>query len=114
MKGRYKVRSPIRSIRISSYGKSGRARFLKIKHAGGELVIRASHFRLSLGPETIRSTFISELKKSGDGYLFRGKGWGHGVGLCQEGARGMAAKKSKYKKIVSFYYPGAKISEWED
>ena len=37
---------------------------------------------------------------------FRGKGWGHGVGLCQVGAYGMAMRGSDYKEILAHYYPG--------
>ena len=38
-------------------------------------------------------------------FLLEGKGWGHGVGLCQIGALGMALSKYKVDKILSHYYP---------
>ena len=38
-----------------------------------------------------------------------GKGWGHGVGMCQWGAYQMALKRFKYKEILEFYYPGSEI-----
>ena len=48
--------------------------------------------------------------KSGNGrFVLEGKGWGHGVGLCQIGAAVMAAEGAGYKEIVDFYYPGTFI-----
>ena len=41
--------------------------------------------------------------------VFAGKGWGHGVGLCQVGAYGMALRGSGYREILSHYYRGAKL-----
>jgi len=42
-------------------------------------------------------------------YYFSGKGWGHGVGMCQWGARGMALSGYKYRQILKQYYPGTSI-----
>ena len=42
-------------------------------------------------------------------FLFRGKGWGHGVGLSQWGAKALADQGWDFKKILSFYYPGTKL-----
>lgn len=44
-------------------------------------------------------------------FIIRGAGWGHGVGLCQIGAVGMAAKGYNYKEILSHYYPGSDITK---
>ena len=41
---------------------------------------------------------------------FVGKGWGHGVGLCQWGARGMAEQQFNYKQILAYYYPNTTIA----
>ncbi len=40
---------------------------------------------------------------------FIGGGWGHGVGLCQYGAEGMAQKGFSYQKILQHYYPGTNL-----
>jgi SpoIID/LytB domain protein len=45
-------------------------------------------------------------------YVFDGSGWGHGVGLCQEGARGMADKGFSYQQILTYYYQGTNVSAW--
>ena len=42
-------------------------------------------------------------------FLFRGKGWGHGVGLSQWGAKALADQGWDFKKILSFYFPGTKL-----
>jgi len=41
---------------------------------------------------------------------FHGKGWGHGVGLCQVGAYGMAVRGEGYRSILAHYYPGTTVS----
>ncbi len=51
----------------------------------------------------LRSTFFS-IKVSGNNLIFTGKGYGHGVGLCQEGAMYMANNGYSYNKIIKFYY----------
>jgi stage II sporulation protein D len=49
------------------------------------------------------------------GYYFDliGKGWGHGVGLCQWGAKQMAHERYSFEEILKFYYPGIKIVSYE-
>ena len=58
----------------------------------------------------LRSTFFSVFAGS-DSVVLSGKGYGHGVGLCQEGAMMMATKGFKYPEIISFYYTGVFISD---
>jgi len=45
-------------------------------------------------------------------YTFEGSGWGHGVGMCQYGARGMAAAGHGYREILAYYYRGTQVSPW--
>ena len=56
---------------------------------------------------------IKEVKREGsdypDAFIFKGAGWGHGAGLCQIGALGMALNGYKTDKIVYHYYPGSKL-----
>jgi stage II sporulation protein D len=51
----------------------------------------------------LKSTFFS-VEQVGENVIFKGKGYGHGVGLCQEGAMRMAKQKRSYKDILAFYY----------
>jgi stage II sporulation protein D len=61
----------------------------------------------------LRSTFFSVYAK-GDSIIFKGRGYGHGVGLCQEGAMMMAAKGFNYREIINFYYSGVIISDMKN
>jgi stage II sporulation protein D len=58
----------------------------------------------------LRSTFFSVLPE-GDSILLRGRGYGHGVGLCQEGAMAMAAKGFNYRQIIDFYFAGVIVAD---
>jgi stage II sporulation protein D len=58
----------------------------------------------------LRSTYFSVYLK-GDSVILAGRGYGHGVGLCQEGAMVMASKGIKYREIINFYYSRVFISD---
>jgi stage II sporulation protein D len=58
----------------------------------------------------LRSTFFSVVA-SGDSIILKGRGYGHGVGLCQEGAIAMASKGFNYQQIIDFYYFDVLISD---
>jgi stage II sporulation protein D len=58
----------------------------------------------------LRSTFFSVIPEQ-DSVKLSGKGYGHGVGLCQEGAMAMASKGFNYNQIIDFYYSGVKIMD---
>lgn len=53
-----------------------------------------------------------DVEKTDDGFTLHGKGWGHGVGLCQIGAAVMGDKGIPYEQILEFYYPNAKLTAW--
>lgn len=65
-------------------------------------------FRQVRSDFNLRSTFFSVSVK-GDSVLLMGRGYGHGVGLCQEGAMVMAAKGFNYRQIIGFYYTGVTV-----
>jgi peptidoglycan hydrolase-like amidase len=50
-----------------------------------------------------------EISRSGSNFVFRGSGFGHGLGLCQEGAHVMAARGASYQKILEKYFPGTTL-----
>lgn len=58
----------------------------------------------------LRSTFFSVVAE-GDSIILKGRGYGHGVGLCQEGAMEMANKGFNYNQIIDFYYSGVFITD---
>lgn len=73
--------------------------------------LRAEDLRLAIDSSgrRIKST-ICHIVRWGDGWAFlSGRGWGHGVGMCQCGAEGMARAGHKAEEILQHYYPGAQI-----
>lgn len=107
LKKRYKKTGSI--IKISLKKKNGRVTELKIRHTQGTITISGNDFRLLFPPKTIRSMFFS-VKKDRYGIVLQGRGWGHGVGMCQWGAKGMAAKGAGYRSILKYYYKNVKIT----
>ena len=61
----------------------------------------------------LRSAFLT-ISVEGDSVIFRGRGYGHGVGLCQEGAMVMAARGYTFSQIIDFYYSGVRIVDIKD
>jgi stage II sporulation protein D len=61
----------------------------------------------------LRSSWFS-VRTMGDSLRLSGRGYGHGVGLCQEGAMVMAGKGFGYRNIITFYYPGVKLMSVSD
>lgn len=56
----------------------------------------------------MRSTFFN-IEKIGDSLLFTGKGYGHGIGMCQEGAMKMTKQGYKYDEVINFYYRNVQL-----
>lgn len=104
--------SGIKEITIKSYTSTNRAKELNIIHKSGTTTMRATDFRKALGWSNLPSTNFTMLR-DGDSILFRGKGYGHGVGLCQWSALQMALEGKNYKEILSFFYPGTTIQHYE-
>ncbi|OGR81880.1 MAG: hypothetical protein A2636_07065 [Elusimicrobia bacterium RIFCSPHIGHO2_01_FULL_64_10] len=82
----------------------------------GRTVIDRPHLiRSYLGLESLRSNlFLIETRKDAAGkpveFWIYGGGWGHGIGLCQSGAAGMALKEKKNSAdILEFYFPGSEV-----
>ncbi|MBI3814696.1 MAG: SpoIID/LytB domain-containing protein [Nitrospinae bacterium] len=98
----------ISSIEIISFTSSKRVSELYITHRNGVEKISGVDFRRIIGYDTIKSTLF-RVKENGGGFLFYGRGSGHGVGLCQWGAKGMAEKGYSFTDILKYYYPGIEI-----
>jgi stage II sporulation protein D len=99
----------LQAVRVTEKGPGGRANEVEILTTLGKRRMRASTFRLQVGPSKIRSTKWTVTEGSPDGLVLSGAGWGHGVGLCQMGAIGRALKGQGGGQIARTYYPGAKI-----
>ena len=104
----------IKSVRVYKKDRSGRAVTLLFNTDQGKFQLGTLELRKHFGSNSFRSTYISGIKEDKSGYEFYGRGWGHGVGMCQEGAKEMAARGKSYKKILKHYYPGASITDYDD
>jgi stage II sporulation protein D len=78
------------------------------------VVAPAEDFRIAVGEtlgwNKIPSTWF-EVSQNGDRFLFHGRGWGHGVGLCQRGAAAMGTKGRNATEILAQYFPGAQRAD---
>lgn len=108
--GRPFSRSLVRSVTVQGRDESGRVTLLKISsERGTSLEIKGPKFREQIGYTEIYSTLFDVLEEE-NGFLFTGKGSGHGVGLCQWGAKAMADEGKSYQDILEFYYPGTQLT----
>jgi stage II sporulation protein D len=76
--------------------------------SGEKTKISAHEFRAALGFDQLRSTLF-EAQKNGDLFQFTGRGYGHGVGMCQWGARAMGKLGKSHEEILGHYYPQAEL-----
>ncbi|MFH1415055.1 MAG: SpoIID/LytB domain-containing protein [Elusimicrobiota bacterium] len=107
----------IKMISVKKRCSSGHAAYIYIQGTEGDLTIEREHkIRRLLGIGPIRSTlFWIETKFGSDGlpeeFILYGGGWGHGVGMCQDGAAGMAARGLLYDAILEHYYMNTYIEK---
>jgi len=101
--------SPVEAVRVTRRSRGGRAELLQISGQGAPAELSASSFRFAvdraLGWNRIRSDWYTA-SVSGRALEITGRGYGHGVGLCQAGAYEMAAEGHSDTEILSFYFPG--------
>ena len=74
----------------------------------GEAELSGREVRRVLGGRALRSTRF-EVRETPQGVRFDGSGSGHGVGLCQWGARSLAESGASYREILAHYYPGTRL-----
>ncbi|MBO7592101.1 MAG: SpoIID/LytB domain-containing protein [Bacteroidaceae bacterium] len=92
-------------------GASGRIITLKIVGEKRTLTVgKELEIRKWLSESHLYSSAF-EVEKTVDGFILHGKGWGHGVGLCQIGAAVMGDQGIPYDEILSFYYPHAELTK---
>jgi stage II sporulation protein D (peptidoglycan lytic transglycosylase) len=107
--GGYQI-SGLKDIKPGQRNKSGRLNEVILVSSRGSLMIPAVIFRKTIGYSVIKSTNF-EVRVTGDEALFSGAGYGHGVGLCQWGAKQRAEDGFDYQEILSYYYPGTKLEK---
>jgi stage II sporulation protein D len=75
---------------------------------GAEKSLDSNEFRKMVGFQDLRSTLF-DLETKDSTYVFKGKGFGHGVGLCQWGSRALGLQGKNFKQILQHYYPLAEV-----
>jgi stage II sporulation protein D len=100
-----------RDLEILSRGESGRVGKIRIQGENGQSVeIDGLAIRWTLDvPDTLFTARRLEPKNREAGWLFTGRGFGHGVGMCQVGAYGMAQRGHTYRDILTHYYTGVEL-----
>lgn len=100
----------INTAAITRKGPSGRAEKIKL----GNAEVGGPALRLALGSEQVRSMLLDSATVQGGKLVLAGKGFGHGVGMCQWGAHLMARNGKAPEDIVGFYFKDVEISKlWQ-
>src|SRR5262249_1828352 len=99
-------------VLISKRDETGRAQFITLEGEHRKTV-RGWDFKIIvgrvLGWNVLKSSRF-EVARVGTNFVFHGSGFGHGLGLCQEGAHVLAARGASYQKILEKYFPGTSVT----
>ncbi len=105
----------LKALETLKKSEAGRTISMRFTVESGSRVLEGNDLRFALG---LRSNHLDSISLSmdRDGFIeeisVSGRGWGHGVGLCQTGAVTMASKGKKYDEILHHYYRGIKLVKW--
>ncbi len=100
-------------LRIAAQGSSRRVTDLELIGTNGTGHVRGGRIRSALGLREQLFVIDRRYDSAGRvvGFTFIGRGWGHGVGLCQVGAYGLAKQGLSYEKILKAYYTGIELTK---
>jgi len=108
---RTNVGARLDQVRVSTRDETGRAEFITLEGEHRKSV-RGWDFKIIvgrvLGWNVLKSSRF-EVSRAGSNFIFRGSGFGHGLGLCQEGAHVMAQRGAGFQRILEKYFPGANV-----
>lgn len=93
---------------------SGFVRSVAVRDGSKRSVLSADAFRRAIGLKLGWNTVLSPtftVERRGSRFVFRGRGFGSQIGLCEAGAIAQAAAGRSYREILAFYFPGTQISE---
>ena len=100
----------VREITVTRRSPSGRAIEMRVVTDAAQTVLKRFDLRQAVEMPEMLFTVQKVRGAQGDAeFLFLGRGWGHGVGLCQNGAYGMALAGATYDRILEHYYTGIQI-----
>jgi stage II sporulation protein D len=102
----------ITDLRVVARGSSHRVTDLEVIGTNGSAHVRGGRIRSALGLREQLFVIDRELDDSGRvvEFIFNGRGWGHGVGMCQVGAYGLAKQGWSYEQILKAYYTGIELT----
>jgi len=98
----------VTAIEVTERTESLRVANLTVHGTRSSARLRGNDFRRMVGYETVKSTLFA-VALDGSVAHFSGRGYGHGVGMSQWGAKGMAEQGYKAEKILEYYYPGTTL-----
>jgi stage II sporulation protein D len=98
----------LKGLRVLSRSSTGRVKELEAVGPEGSQVVPATELRRLLGWKRLPSTAF-ELSQEGEELIFLGRGYGHGVGLCQWSALELARQGMGYREILRHFYPGTQL-----
>lgn len=108
----------LKDISVTSRGSSGKAISVKVTGSAGSVTINKElniRQKLSKPPLYSGNFYVEKRDNDKDGYpsvfVFKGAGFGHGTGMCQIGACGMADTGKNFDEILEFYFPGTDVTE---
>ncbi|MBW1732899.1 MAG: SpoIID/LytB domain-containing protein [Deltaproteobacteria bacterium] len=97
----------LKRIEAEEKGPSGRIVKVRVVSRSGSKVLRT---RTTLRRALKLPEILLDIERTGDRFIFRGRGWGHGVGYSQWGSA-ILGKTTTYDKILRFYYPNATLTK---
>lgn len=107
-KAGHQIGAPV-EVEIIERTLAGRVKAAVIRDSDGAFIkISGEDLRKAVGYSGLKSTLF-EVSKTEDLFVFKGRGSGHGVGLSQWGAKGMAEEGYSYREILKHYYPGTDL-----
>lgn len=111
----------IEKIEILERDKTNRVKFLQFSTKDGIIkTLKGNDFRLKINEKAIKIKFdnpyiipstLFDIEETKDAFIFKGKGYGHGVGMSQHGAKKMAELGYNYIEILKFYFSGLEIGK---
>ena len=103
----------LNEVIVSKRDPTGRAELVSLEGARRRQ-LRGWEFKIivgrALGWSVLKSSRF-EVSRRGDSFFFRGSGFGHGLGLCQQGAHVMARRGMSSRQILDHYFPGTRVGE---
>lgn len=100
-------RESFQQVSIAEQGPSGRV----VQYQFDDVAVGAAALRLALGGETMKSNLVEEIAIQDGQLMIKGRGYGHGVGMSQWGARALAEQGQSAAEIVQYFFKDVEIEE---